>query len=143
MRRLAALAVLALTAGAPVSAQPSDGTLTFRFTGVKAAEGKVVVALFDSEAAFKATRNPIRTATVDAVSPATHVSWTGLKPGRYAAVAYHDRDADGQLDKLPVGLPTEDYGFSNDARGRFGAPRWSAAAFEVKAGSNVQSIAVK
>ena len=141
-RCLALAAVLALAA-APAYAQQGDAQLRFSWTGIKEAKGKVTVALFDNEAAYKATENPVRTAEVPAAAPSVLVTWAGLKPGRYAAVAYQDKNADGKLNTLPVGLPTEPYGFSNDARGRFGAPGWSAAAFEVKAGANSQSAALK
>jgi uncharacterized protein (DUF2141 family) len=54
-----------------------------------------------------------------------------LPPGDYAVMAYHDRNASGRLDTLPVGLPTEPYGFSNNNRGMFGPPAWRAAAFRL------------
>lgn len=134
---------VALAIAAPAAAQEGGASLQFSWTGIKEAEGKVTVALFDNEAAYKATQNPVRTAEVPAASPSVQVSWTGLKPGRYAAVAYQDKNADGKLNTLPVGLPTEPYGFSNDARGRFGAPAWKVASFEVTAGANNRSAALK
>lgn len=145
MRRSApaiALAFATTLCGA-AAAQSGDASVAIRWTGIKAAEGKVTVALFDSEAAFKATKNPVRTAEVPAAAGSVETAWTGLKPGRYAAVAYHDRDANGKLNTLPVGLPTEAYGFSNNARGRFGPPSWSAASFEVRPGANAQTAALK
>lgn len=145
MRTLAFSAVLftAALAAAPVLAQDGDGALTFRWTGLESAQGKVTVALFDSEAAFKESENPVRTAEVPAAAGAVEVNWTGLRPGRYAAVAYHDKDSNGKLNTLPIGLPTEPYGFSNDARGRFGAPAWKAAAFEVRTGENRQTARLR
>ncbi|MGB1361379.1 MAG: DUF2141 domain-containing protein [Alphaproteobacteria bacterium] len=55
-----------------------------------------------------------------------------LPKGEYAAVAYHDINGDGELNKVPiVGLPTEPYGFSNDARGAFGPASFNEAMFEI------------
>ena len=43
----------------------------------------------------------------------------GLPPGRYAVAAYQDVNGNGELDKVPPGIPTEPYAFSNDVgRGR-------------------------
>ena len=139
MRRLLTVVAAAVLAAGPAAA--SD--LTLRVQGLKSPEGRVVVALFDSEAAFKDKKQPVRTADLPAHAPAVDVAWTDLAPGRYAAVAYHDRDGDGRLDTLPIGLPTEPFAVSNDAPARFGPPRWQAAAFEVVAGANTHSARLR
>ena len=64
----------------------------------------------------------------------------GLKPGRYAIRVFHDLDGDGKMGLNPFGVPTEPFAFSNDAKGMMGPASWDAAAFEVKAGDNVQTI---
>jgi uncharacterized protein (DUF2141 family) len=54
-----------------------------------------------------------------------------LPPGRYAVAAYVDNNRNGKQDKNFLGVPKEDYGFSNDARGRFGPPEFAEAAFDI------------
>ena len=46
---------------------------------------------------------------------------------------HHDRDASGALERNGFGAPREPYGFSNNARGRFGPPSWGKARFRVAA----------
>ncbi len=46
-----------------------------------------------------------------------------------AFAALHDEDGDGELGRDLIGLPTEGYGFSNDARDPFGPPSFAAASF--------------
>jgi uncharacterized protein (DUF2141 family) len=41
----------------------------------------------------------------------------------------HDVDDDGHLDKNILGIPTEGYGFSNHAMGKYGPPEWIQASF--------------
>ncbi len=53
-----------------------------------------------------------------------------VAPGRYAAVVYHDRNANGKADTNFLGLPTEDVGFSNDALKGLVKPKFSDAAFD-------------
>ena len=48
---------------------------------------------------------------------------------RYAVAAFQDENGDGILNSNVVGMPTENYGFSNDARGLFGPPDFDDAAF--------------
>ena len=137
MRNVFAVAALGLAA-LPAVAETPASDLTFTLENVRTPSGQVVVALFDNEAAYKAKGRPIRTATLPAKGDKVDVAWSGLKPGAYAAVAFHDRDADGKLDTLPIGLPTEPYAISRDAPARFGPPAWRAASFQVVPGVNHQ-----
>lgn len=54
-----------------------------------------------------------------------------VPPGLYAAAAFQDVNGDGRLDRAPVGLPLEPYGFSNGV-GRTAPPRFERAAFPVE-----------
>jgi uncharacterized protein (DUF2141 family) len=88
-----------------------------------------MVGLFDSAAAFP------KTVTQGVLAAAAGRDATGrvtlvlrdLTPGTYAVSVYHDLDANGQLNNNLMGLPTEPYGFSNNARGSFGPPSFQAA----------------
>jgi uncharacterized protein (DUF2141 family) len=51
-----------------------------------------------------------------------------LPPGDYAATAYHDLNGDQKLTTNLMKLPTEPYGFSNNARSSFGPPSFKDAA---------------
>jgi small-conductance mechanosensitive channel len=50
-------------------------------------------------------------------------------PGTYALAVIHDENMNGKLDTNWLGIPIEGYGFSNGAKGLFGAPSFSAARF--------------
>jgi len=52
-----------------------------------------------------------------------------LKYGEYAIKVFHDENKNGELDTDFLGIPDEDYGFSNDASGWFGPPSWENAKF--------------
>lgn len=52
-----------------------------------------------------------------------------LKYGEYAVRVFHDENRDGKLDTNFLGIPTEDYGYSNNASGWFGPPSWDKAKF--------------
>ena len=60
----------------------------------------------------------------------------GIPPGTYARAVIHDEDMNGKLDTNWLGIPTEGYGFSNDATGVLGPPPFSAASFKYD-GQNV------
>ena len=64
-------------------------------------------------------------------------------PGTYAIKAYHDRNGNGRLDTGAFGAPVEPYGFSNDARGTFGPPPFTAATFTLPAAGTTVRFSVR
>jgi hypothetical protein len=63
-------------------------------------------------------------------------------PGRYAVIAFHDENDNGRLDESPWGVPTEGYGFSNDAQGFLAAPSFEAAGVMLDAGDSAVTISL-
>ncbi len=55
-----------------------------------------------------------------------------LPAGQYAIAVYHDADNNDKIDRNLIGRPTEQYGFSNDARPFLSAPKFKDAAFWVR-----------
>ncbi|MDO8296228.1 MAG: DUF2141 domain-containing protein [Caulobacter sp.] len=141
----AGLLLAALLALSPVAAgaRDEDGSLTMFFDGISRREGVVLVALFDSKAAYDANTGPVRTLTMPAAGGDFAVTLAGLAPGPYAVKAFHDRDANGRMNFNPLGMPLEPYGFSNNARAPFGPPPWRRAVFEVRPGGNAQAIRLR
>ena len=54
-------------------------------------------------------------------------SFAELAEGKYAVAVFHDENKNGILDKNYLGIPTEAYGFSNNARRTFSAPSFKEA----------------
>lgn len=52
-----------------------------------------------------------------------------LRYGEYAIRIFHDENSNEELDTNFLGIPSEDYGFSNNASAWFGPPRWEKAKF--------------
>lgn len=55
-----------------------------------------------------------------------------LVDGKYAIRFIHDENSNGKLDTNWMGIPTEGYGFSNDAYGTFGPKDFDEWLFDVK-----------
>ena len=55
----------------------------------------------------------------------------GVPAGVWAVQAFHDDTGTGKIERTFLGMPTKGLGFSNDARFRFGPPRWDDAAFRL------------
>ncbi|HEY8946784.1 MAG TPA: DUF2141 domain-containing protein [Polyangiaceae bacterium] len=57
-----------------------------------------------------------------------------IRPGTYGISAFHDENENGKLDTNFVGMPTEDYCASRNARGVLGPPSFEDAKFQYKGG---------
>ncbi|HEY0600901.1 DUF2141 domain-containing protein [Brevundimonas sp.] len=137
----AAAAGLLLLSG-PVLAQDAggDGTVTLTFeTG--APTGAVMVALYDSPAAYSGGR-PVGQVKLDVAAGETIATFEGLPAGDYAAKAFHDVDGDGEMNLNPFGIPSEPYAFSNNAVGNMGPASWERARFAVS-GPVAQTIRLR
>lgn len=121
-------AMLALAAGSAAA-----GELRATIQNVKPQQGRLWVALYDGPDAYKADRR-LAGQFVDGAAAEATVVFAGLAPGRYGLSAFQDLDGDGALGTNLLGVPTEPYGFSRAAAGRFGPPDFEAMAVAVEDG---------
>ncbi|WP_426104411.1 DUF2141 domain-containing protein [Massilia sp. TSP1-1-2] len=115
--------------------------LTIQVDDVKAATGSVLVAVFNSEGTF------LKAAAKSGGAPATLNGTTvvigDLPEGDYAFAVYHDANANGKMDRNLLGIPTEDYGFSNNALGKMGPPSYASARFVLPAAGASLRVSLK
>ncbi|HEY8571896.1 DUF2141 domain-containing protein [Phenylobacterium sp.] len=114
--------------------------IVLAFDGLKD-QGQVLVALYDSEASYKARNRALKDVTVPVRGGRAEVVLRGLKPGTYAAMAFHDLNSDRRMN-FRLGLPSEPYAVSNNAKG-FPIAGWSAAKFQVGDGETRHAIRLK
>ena len=99
--------------------------------------GPVMVALYDKSEDFPSPQKGLTGQVIDAQADSAVATFHGLAAGRYAVAVYQDLNRNGKFDKNFLGLPTEPYGFSKNARGSFGPPTFEAAAVDIPATSRV------
>ena len=128
MHKLSTLIAAAALLGAPL-AHAAD--LTVEVAGLQDAQGQVLVALYDRADTF--LKQPLQATMVAARPGAVQVVLHDLPAGDYALSAFQDKNGNRTLDRNPVGMPIEPYGFSNDAVGSFGAPSFAQSQLHVDA----------
>jgi len=106
--------------------------LTIDVEGVASADGQVRVAVFNSADTFPV--KPVRAVGTPAREGKVRLVVADLPAGDYAFAVYHDVNGNGKLDRNAVGMPTEDYAFSNNAMGKRGAPGFDDARVVLPAG---------
>ena len=125
--RFMAFAV-ALTLAAPVAAFAGD--LTVKVVEVQSDQGNVLGALYNNAGAFLKPEQAAGRAKVKAAKGEIDLVYKNLAPGKYAVSVFHDENDNGKLDRNNFGIPTEGYGFSNDAHGNAGPPSFDQAAID-------------
>ena len=115
--------------------------LGISFTNITEAKGCIYLGIFNCKADFlKPEKACYKKIIPVSVAGAREFDCSGLAAGTYAISCFHDLNGNGKLDTNLFGIPTEPYGFSNNARPKFRAPKWEEARFEVKEGSGRISI---
>lgn len=107
----------------------NTGTLTLIVDGLTHDRGSVRIALSESKENYYDYANPTIGASAPIHSGIAAWQFRELAFGDYAIKAFHDENADGELDTNFLGIPIENYGFSNNASGMFGPPSWDDAFF--------------
>jgi uncharacterized protein (DUF2141 family) len=119
--------------------------------GIRSTEGSVVIGLYDSPATFARAMVPADGFLIDPArfgavvlranaALKSTVIFGNLDPGRYAVIAFHDENGNGELDRNFLDVPTEPYGFSNAAQPRFRPPTFDEAAITLAGGDSAIRI---
>ncbi len=130
-----AAALLATAAGLfPVSLFAAELAVTV--TGVRSDKGAIMAQLLKADPA-KGTASQAAGTMQAAKAGTLELLFSNLSPGDYAVMLFHDENGNGKMDSNIVGIPTEGYGFSNNAKGSFGPPKFSAMKVTVGADGRV------
>ena len=113
--------------------QASAADLTIEVRGLRSGDGRVLVAVHgpESKDTFPSGDDVVAGRRQPAQVGSVRFVVGDLSPGRYAVAAFHDANDNGELDTNLLGIPSEGYGFGNDASALFGPPDFEAAAITV------------
>lgn len=132
MKRMIACALL--LAATPALAE----NLVVKVTGAGSG-GQIVAAIYATSDGFSGfdTKKAAAVQVAPAAGGGATLTFTGLKPGKYAVSAFHDADKDGKLKTNFIGIPKEPVGVSNNPGGM---PSFSKSQVAVPAAAPVEII---
>jgi len=116
--------------------------LTINVKGFPSSKGEAYIAIYRATDDFPVFGKQYKGKTTTISENASKVVFSGIPSGSYAVAVYHDKNNNNVLDKNYLGIPTEAYGFSNNARRTFSAPSFSEASVVVN-NSKTINITVK
>lgn len=131
--RILCVALFAVLANLPeiAYAKPDCLGIHVKVLSIKNSTGTVACALFESPVGFPAEYLHFATniVVIKIRKSQAICDFEDIPQGTYALAVVHDENMNGKLDTNWLGIPTEGYGFSNDAKGMLGAPLFSDASF--------------
>lgn len=116
--------------------------LKVAISGFPSNEGKAYVALFRKGDKFPEIKGEYIGKIISIENRKAEIIFTDLPKNSYAIAVFHDKNKNGKLDKNMLGIPTEHYGFSNNARETFSAPSFESAAIKLYKSNDI-SIYIK
>lgn len=113
-----------------LSAQSAD--LTLKINNIDPLEGKIMVALFNSEETYFDKEQVFADFVIAADSAEVTCTFQDLPEGTYAITVYHDEDDNGEMNRNWIGIPKEGYAFSNNFTSAFRPASFNDAAFQLQ-----------
>lgn len=142
---VAALLALAACAAAwnPGPRPEGVGSLKVTITGFEGSDGQLLVSVFLGPEGFPGEHDQAhdnKKLTIEA-DPMVLV-FEDVPAGPVAISAFHDKDADFVLDSDFLGIPSERWGVSRDARSTFGPPDYADSYLDLPPGGHLD-VAIK
>jgi len=123
-------------AAGPETFVKTENQLRIHVLGLRSDRGDIRCSLFSSAEDFPNNGDLMaKITTAPIVDRSATCVFTGVAPGVYAVVLFHDENGDGKFNRNWIGLPEEGYGFSDDAPAHFRPPRFDEASFSFAGGA--------
>ena len=135
-----ALIITALAVTAAGKAQAADLTISLNELGKPS--GMVMLNVLRNEAQMNNVEPAMASMMLSPSEDGLSVTLHDLEAGTYGVQVMHDENGNGELDANMLGIPKEPWGFSNNAKGKFGPPKWEDVKFTIDAESVSQTISL-
>lgn len=112
--------------------------LTVAVSGLKNNKGTVRIGLYNSDKTFLKTT--YKNIVSEIKNNEATITFVGIPKGEYGISTYHDENDNGKMDRNMMGIPSEDYACSNNAKGFMGPPAYNDAKFNVDKDSKVNIV---
>ncbi|TBN03636.1 DUF2141 domain-containing protein [Hyunsoonleella flava] len=120
-------------------AQEATGNdVTVTVSDLESNDGKVYISLYNTKDSFLGRGFKSTFSTIE--NNSCEVVFKNIPNGTYAVSLYHDENDNNKMDTGMFGIPKEDYGCSNNAKGFMGPPKWEDAKFTINSESVTQHI---
>ncbi|MFQ5469719.1 MAG: DUF2141 domain-containing protein [Gammaproteobacteria bacterium] len=142
---LSGFLLLSVSLSPLMAKEPPKGDLIVGISGFSSDAGKAMLALVNSIEQYEARKGdaePLQGISLPIEDGRVSHRFRAIPYGEYAIKVFHDENSNGELDINFIGIPKEDYGFSNNARA-LGIPNYDEVTFSINSAHSEISIAVE
>lgn len=132
MKKIILILVLFFASFAILNAQESVAptfNLTIEISGFNTNKGQVLIGLYNTKEGF--LKQHFKEGMAKIANQKATFLFTNLPKGEYAVSVLHDENNNNKMDTNFLGIPKEDYGCSNNAKGFMGPPSYKDAKFNL------------
>jgi uncharacterized protein (DUF2141 family) len=142
--KLARLAILSSLVSFHSFAEDTTA-LNLELTGLQSVSGDIYIAVYNSKDTWLGDDVVVSQKVViaDALDGEIVRYQLQLAPGEYALSIFYDKNNNGELDTNFIGIPKEPVALSNNARPKFGPPKYKDAVFELGLEPVTQNISME
>jgi uncharacterized protein (DUF2141 family) len=123
-----------------LSTNNETGDLNVIIFGFENSEGTARIGLSNSEECWEKEDTAYAGMISEIKNDSVRVKFENIPFGEYGIKVHHDEDGDNEMDTNFLGIPSENYGFSNNASGTFGPPDWEDAKFLFESNNQIHTI---
>lgn len=124
----------------------ANGKLVLKLNNLRNKQGQLCLSLFAGEDGFPADGSKAALSkcfSLQELSENNEVSIENLPIGNYSVAVFHDENNDKILNLAMFGIPLESFGFSNNPKIRFSAPKFADCSFSLIEGTLNLTIDLK
>lgn len=136
MKTQISIATMLMIVACSATQLSAQNKLEVTVTNITETTGTIRIALYNNEGDFLKKFQEGKIVKVSGKE--VTIVFDNLKKGDYAVSVYHDKNDNQEMDSNFMGIPSEPYGFSNNAMGTFGPPSFEKA--KVSVDSNKTSV---
>ncbi|MGV9003379.1 DUF2141 domain-containing protein [Flavobacterium sp.] len=105
--------------------------LTIKISNIEKVKGEIKIGIFNKDLHFLKEGHAIKNYSIKVDKNTAVITITDLPEGEYAVTIYHDENSDNECNRNFMGIPKEAYGFSNNIRPKFSAPKYKDCKFSL------------
>lgn len=109
--------------------QADNPQLTIKIQNIEAVKGDIRIGVFNKSEKFLKKGLTYRNYKIPVKNKTETIIINDLPKGEYAFIMYHDKNADGELNRNFLGIPKEPFGFSNNVRPKLALPAFEDCKF--------------
>jgi uncharacterized protein (DUF2141 family) len=109
----------------------NETNIKLNISGIKDLKGNLQIAIYNNSEYFLKEGHLFQGKIIKIDKPQITTYFDNIPSGNYAISIYQDINKNNKLDTNIFGIPTEKYGFSNNAKGSFGPPSFKESQFSI------------